>query len=279
MFIKFVLLAIVFGLLILLLIDGIKAILVWYAQRTSIKTKPNGTETPADAGLVYEPLVIHSGQNDLQGWWVRASLSNDIHKAVLIFHGNDESISEWIPALNILCQQGISSLVFDYSGFGNSSGKPGYKSFRSDVRAAWDVFQEKAGNNTDRYLLALSLGTGILLDGYASLASNVQGVILIGTFSSIRGIALMKKMLPPMLISLLPDIYNNVQSVRSIKVPLLMVHSSEDELFPPSMAQQVFEVANEPKKLVLVPGLQHNAMLEGGAADYLAPVIEFIKSN
>jgi hypothetical protein len=45
------------------------------------------------------------------------------------------------------------------------------------------------------------------------------------------------------------------------------------------MAQQVVSVANEPKRLVLVPGLKHNDMLEGRAADYLAPVIEFIQDN
>jgi alpha-beta hydrolase superfamily lysophospholipase len=215
----------------------------------------------------------------LQAWWVNASSVNDRYKAVLIFHGNDETISEWVPALKILSQNGISSLVFDYSGFGSSTGRATFHTFREDVIAAWKVFQRKAGDRGDKYLLALSLGTGILLNAYSCLAAKTSGVILIGTFSSIRGIALMMKVFPSALIRFLPDIYNNIQRVGYIQVPLLMVHSKSDELFPPAMAQQVYAVANEPKHLVLVPGLKHNDMLEGKAAEYLAPVIEFMKGN
>jgi alpha-beta hydrolase superfamily lysophospholipase len=279
MIIKFTLFAILLGLTLLLLYDGVQLILRWYMQKSVVKTKPNGKETPTDVGLEYECITIHSGPRELQAWWVSAPPSNDIHKAVLIFHGNDEAISEWIPAQRFLWQHGISSLVFDYSGFGNSTGKPSYQSFRDDVSAAWKVFQGKAGDSVDKYLLALSLGTGILLDAYTNLSAELSGVILIGTFSSFREIALQKKMVPSKLVRFLPDVYNNIQRVRSIRVPLLLVHSTDDELFPPTMAQQVFEMANEPKRIVLVPGLKHNAMLEGGAADYLAPVIEFVKGN
>ncbi len=235
--------------------------------------------TPADAGLEYESTTIQSGPRELQAWWVNASPGNDIHKAVLVFHGNDESISEWIPAQKIFSQNGISSLVFDYSGFGSSTGKATFQAFHQDVSAAWKVFLGKAGSSVDKYLLALSLGTGILLDAYADLVPELCGVILIGTFSSFRGIAAQMNKFPSSLVGVLPDIYNNLRHVQSIHVPLLMVHSDSDELFPPSMAQQVLSVANEPKRLVFVPGLKHNDMLEGRAAEYLAPVIEFMQDN
>lgn len=279
MIIKFLLFAILLGLTLLLLYDGVQSILGWYIQKSSVKTKQNGTETPADAGMEYECISIHSGTRELLAWWVNAPTTNDSHKAVLILHGNYEAISEWVPAQKYLWQHGISSLVFDYSGFGESTGKASYKSFREDVTAAWQVFQVKAGDNMDKYLLALSLGTGILLDWYTQLAIELRGVILIGTFSSIREIALLGKKFPSKLIGLLPDVYNNVQHVRSIQVPLLMVHSADDDLFPPTMAEHVYAAANEPKRFVLVPGLKHNAMLEGGAADYLAPVIDFVKGD
>src|SRR4030042_117849 len=276
---EFVLFTILLVLVLVVLIYGARLMLNWYMLKSAVKTKPNGSETPSDAGLEYESITIHSGSRELQAWWVNASPGNDIHKAVLVFHGNDESISEWIPAQKIFSQNGISSLVFDYSGFGSSTGKATFQAFHMDASAAWKVFLGKAGSGGDKYLLALSLGTGILLDAHSQLAPELNGVILIGTFSSFRGIAAQMNKLPSSLVGVLPDIYNNLRHVQSIHVPLLMVHSDSDELFPPSMAKQVVSVANAPKRLVLVPGLKHNDMLEGRAADYLAPVIEFMQDN
>jgi alpha-beta hydrolase superfamily lysophospholipase len=263
----------------IVLIYGVWLLLNWYMLKSAVKTKPNGTETPADSGLEYESITIQSGPSELQAWWVNASPGNDVHKAVLVFHGNDESISEWIPVQKIFSQNGISSLVFDYSGFGSSTGKATFQAFHQDASAAWKFFQGKAGSGVDKYLLALSLGTGILLDAYAYLAPEVCGVILIGTFSSFRGIAAQMNKFPSSLVGVLPNIYNNLRHVQSIHFPLLMVHSDSDELFPSSMSKQVVSLANEPKRLVLVPGLKHNDMLEGRAAEYLAPVIEFMQDT
>lgn len=67
--------------------------------------------------------------------------------------------------------------------------------------------------------------------------------------------------------------------MRSVHAPLLIVHSTEDELFPVAMAQRVHAAANEPKRLVLVDGVQHNGMLEGKAEAYLRPVIKFLNEG
>jgi alpha-beta hydrolase superfamily lysophospholipase len=262
-----------------LLFYCIRLILFLSVQKSSLKTKPNGKETPADLGLEYADFKIRSGSRELQAWWVKASPTNDIKKAVLIFHGNNESISEWIPVQQLLWQHGISSIVFDYSGFGNSSGKATIQTLREDVIAAWNFFHEKVDNNVDKYLLGLSLGTGFLLEASSSLTGKIRGIILIAVYSSARDYVLLKKMLPSSLAFLFPNVYNNVQRIQSVQIPLLIVHSRSDEVFSSAMAQQVYTAANEPKRLVLLDGLKHNDTLEGKAADYFAPVIEFLKGN
>ena len=264
---------------LVLLFYSTRLILFLSVQKSILKTKPNGKETPADLGLEYEDFKIRSGSRELQAWWVKASPTNDSKKAVLIFHGNNESISEWIPVQQLLCQHGISSIVFDYSGFGNSSGKATIQTLREDVIAAWNFFHEKVDNNVDKYLLGLSLGTGFLLEASSSLTSKIRGIILIAVYSSARDYVLLKKILPSSLAFLFPNVYNNVQRIRSVQIPLLIVHSKSDEVFSSVMAQRVYAAANEPKSLVLLDGLKHNDTLEGKAADYFAPVIEFLKGN
>jgi len=264
---------------LVLLFYGTRLILFLSVQKSILKTKPNGKETPADLGLEYEDLKIISGSRELQTWWVKVSPTNDSKKAVLIFHGNHESISEWIPVQQLLWQHGISSVVFDYSGFGNSSGKATIRTLREDVIAAWNFFREKVDNNVDKYLLGLSLGTGFLLEASSSLTGKIRGIILIAVYSSARNYVLSKKILPSSLAFLFPNIYNNVQCIGSVQIPVLIVHSKNDEVFSSAMAQQVYAAASEPKRLVLLDGLKHNDTLEGKAADYFAPVIEFLKED
>jgi alpha-beta hydrolase superfamily lysophospholipase len=232
---------------LVLLFYCMRLILFLSVQKSILKTKPNGNETPADLGLEYEDFQIRSGSRELQAWWVKASPTNDSKKAVLIFHGNNESISEWIPVQQLLWQHGISSIVFDYSGFGNSSGKATIQTLREDVIAAWNFFHEKVDNNVDKYLLGLSLGTGFLLEASSSLTSKIRGLILIAVYSSARDYVLLKKILPS-LAFLFPNVYNNVQRIRSVQIPLLIVHSKSDEVFSSVMAQRVYTAANEPKK-------------------------------
>ena len=74
-----------------------RAVLFLTAQQAILKTKPNGAETPAGLGLEYEDFRIESGARRLQAWWVKAAPGNDLHKAVMICHGNNESISDWVP--------------------------------------------------------------------------------------------------------------------------------------------------------------------------------------
>ncbi len=248
-----------------------------FAQKVAMLTKPGAPGTPAEAGLPYEELEIRSGSRRLRAWWVKAVRSQGTAKAILIYHGNNETMTEWIPVLGFLWKNGISSFIFDYSGFGYSSGRATFRSLRQDAVAARTLFEEKAAGAA-KYLLGLSLGSAVVLEGQAALTTGVSGIILVGAFSSIREIALSWKIVPAPLAYLAPNNYNNAELIRTVHVPVLIVHSREDELFPPKMVEELLANANEPKSLILLDGLKHNGMLEGRHADYLAPVIEFVQA-
>lgn len=248
------------------------------AQKGAVVTKAGAKGTPLDVGLPYEELTIRSGPRALQAWWVRAAAANDTNKAILIYHGNNETIAEWIPALQFLWQHGISSFVFDYSGFGYSTGPGTFRTLREDAIAARRLFEVKAGSR-DKYLLGLSLGSGVLLQGHPGLTPGACGMILVAAFTSLRDVALAWRVVPSPLAYLAPHIYDNSQHIRSVRVPVLIVHSRDDDLFPPAMPQELYAAANEPKTLILLDGLKHNDMLEGRHAEYLGPIIEHLRGN
>lgn len=255
-----------------------RGIVYLFAQKEAVVARAGAPGTPADVGLEYEPLTIRSGSRALQAWWVKAAPSSDSGKAILIYHGTNETISEWLPALQFLSVNGISSLIFDYSGFGYSSGRGSFRTLGEDAIAARALFEQKAGSR-DKYLLGLSLGSGVLLEGYAALTPRTCGVMLIAAFTSLRDVALTWKLVPAPLAYLAPNIYNNARLIRAVRVPVLIVHSRADDLFPTSMPQQLYAAANQPRTFVLLDGLKHNDMLEGRHAEYLAPVVEYLKAK
>ena len=59
-----------------------------------------------------------------------------------------------------------------------------------------------------------------------------------------------------------------------MKLPLLIVHSQGDQLFPVMMTEKIYAAANEPKRLIVLEGLAHGDLVDGKAGEYLAPVVE-----
>ena len=256
-------------------IYGLYRILLSILERVVLKTKPNGTDTPASVGLDFEDFHITSGNRQLQAWYVHAAPANDSKKAILIYHGVYESISEWIHVMHYLWEHGIASMVFDYSGFGNSEGRATLAHLREDALAAYRVFLSKTAPSSEKIALGYSLGTGVLLEAVRNFPDPLDGLILVGAFSSFRDVAVKVKALTPRLAFIMPDIYNNVQAIQHVKTPLLMIHSQDDQLFPLTMPSKIYATANESKRLVVLKGLKHNDMLEGRAGEYLLSVVEY----
>ena len=59
---------------------------------------------------------------------------------------------------------------------------------------------------------------------------------------------------------LMPDWWNNVDAVRRVHSPLMIIHSESDEALPVEGARTIFEAASEPKKLQILQGFGHNAL-------------------
>ncbi len=247
-----------------------------FAQREALLSKGPLPGTPLDQGVPFEDLVIRIGGRRLQAWWVRAPATNDTKKAVLIYHGNTETIPEWIPVMRSLWEHGISSFVFDYSGFGRSTGWRTFGSLRQDAIAARRLFDEKAAG-LEKYVLGLSLGSGVLLESASALTQGTAGLFLVAAFSSLGDAARNMHIVPTPLTYLAPRNYDNADHIRRVHVPVLIVHSTEDELFPTAMAEKLFAAANDPKRLVMVHGLKHGDIVEQNFAGYLAPILESLK--
>src|SRR5207253_2409200 len=104
----------------------------------------------------------------------------------LIYHGDEENLSDWASAQALLYRNGISSCVFDYSGYGASGGKPGVVNLHEDGLAAYGQFLAMTPRASRRYVMGFSLGSGVLLDVISALRPAPAGLVIAAGFTSAR---------------------------------------------------------------------------------------------
>jgi alpha-beta hydrolase superfamily lysophospholipase len=301
----------------LVLLGGATLALRWYAGRRAaqamiVPARADST-TPRSLGVPYTDLQIPSGDHTIHAWWVRgappapapvaaASRSTKAGRptgarrsaapaapaaspapaappapAVLLLHGNRTSLAQQAGIQQVLYRAGISSLAFDYSGFGASGGSPDPAALRRDAHAAAAVFNDSARSASRRVLLGTSLGAAVLLDAIADLEPACDGVVLVGPFTSARDLAVLHGRVPHWLAWLLPDLYDNVAAIQRLTKPVLIVASVRDSVFPIAGVDRLFAAAAEPKQLARLEHTGHDAYL--ATDESWRPVIAFIRQG
>jgi uncharacterized protein len=256
---------------------GIRRITFIVVEREGLRSGRRGTDTPATYGAPFEAVTITSGDRRLDATLVRAP--SDSAPALLIFHGTAETISHWADTQALLYRHGVTSMVFDYSGFGRSTGRATVAHVQEDADSAYAEFARRVGPRARPFVLGYSLGTGVVFEAIDRWTPAPSGVVFAASYSSARDGAVAFGLVPRWLTFLLPDLWNNVRDVRNLRQPLLVLQSDADELFPVTMARAVHDAATVPKQLVILNGFGHEAGHRDPTDEYWAPVVRFLRSG
>ena len=211
--------------------------------------------TPRDAGLDYQQVTIAASEEKLNAWFVPAQQARGV---VLFFHGNGGSIAHRLDYLQMFHELGLSVLIFDYRGFGKSSGKPSEEGTYRDAEAAWKYLVETRHVAPSSIVLyGESLGGAVA----AWLATRVKprALIIASTLTSVPDLAAKYYYLFPVRL-LVRYQYNTKKYLQAVACPVLIVHSREDEIVPFEHGEQLFAAAHEPKQLLEIHG-GHNTGL------------------
>ena len=76
-----------------------------------------------------------------------------------------------------------------------------------------------------------------------------------------------------------PDSWQTVRRVSEVEIPVLVVHSDGDDLFPVAMARRVAEASGAHGELIVVHGLSHNAPIFTPTASYWQPIADWVKER
>lgn len=150
-------------------------------EREIFITHSRSTDTPETFGVPYGSVKVDSDGRTLQAWTVDAGPQAP---AILLFHGNGQTIHDFAPVQAWLFRHHVSSMSFDYSGFGASTGKPTVRNLDKDAHAAWRAFVAWAGPARPKFVLGYSLGTAVVLHNVSAFPTQPLGVIVYGAFTS-----------------------------------------------------------------------------------------------
>ena len=238
-----------------------------------------------------KPSGFKAGQS-LHAWWWPAARRDA--PSILYLHGVRWNLTGQAFRIEQLRAMGYSVLAIDYRGFGQSKGDlPSEASVYEDARAAWERFTAMQPDASKRLIYGHSLGGAVAVDLAAELAAQakknrdpvpVRGLVIESTFTSLGDAVaqvadnnLPVKWLPVRW--LLSQKFDSIDKIVDIDMPLLVVHGLADPLMPSRFSQQLFNAANEPKRLLLIPGGTHNNSMSLGRAQYRQALESLMKTT
>ncbi len=231
---------------------------------------------PSQFGLKYEDVYFSAGTGvKLHGWYVKGSTDN----TVLWLHGNAGNISDRVEILVSMTRSlGVSSLLFDFRGYGRSTGKPSEKGLYADAEAAFNwLVKEKKTDAGSVIAYGHSLGSAVAVDLAIKEKGKLGGIVLESPFTSAKEVArMMYGGLPVDLLMTLK--LDNIGRINETDVPILIIHGESDNVIPFSMGQKLYESAPEPKRFLKVPGADHSDNYVVGGEIYWNAWRDFLSS-
>lgn len=229
---------------------------------------------PTSLGLSYLPISeMAPDGSTLRGWWIPATTTPV--GTVLFFHGKEGNISYYLPSVYWLPEQGFNVFMLEYEGYplGDRSRAEADASPSVDSIAASADLAFKALRDDVRFgkfpvvVYGQSLGGSLAVYSLARLAPTapVRALIIDGSFgeySTVASESLQRDGLAgpvsESLSALFTDTYDPLKWINKIgSIPVLVVHSEDDEIVPVHHAVDIYNAAHEPKFLWLLRRIAH----------------------
>lgn len=253
----------------------------------TILTLPD--QAPIHLSYTSVQIPISASSTAIRGWWIprpdllplrsqNGQQQTGLQRVILYLGGRGGNRSYHLERIKGFHQLGFHVLMVDYRGYGDSDDyRPSEASVYQDSQAAWQYLIQTRNIPPAQILIyGESLGGAIALD-LAVRQPEAGGLILQSTFTSMRAMAARipwSRFLP--VETLLTEHFNSLAKIRSLQVPLLILHGTADNVVPYQMGQALYQAAPAPKQLFLVPNGTHFRLYRPGPHSYLLAMTHFV---
>ncbi|MGI9382673.1 MAG: alpha/beta hydrolase [Methyloligellaceae bacterium] len=225
--------------------------------------------TPAESGLkgVEEVELKTPDGETLVAWYAPSQAGKP---TLLYFHGNGGAASYRSDKIAAYQGDGLGAFYLNARSYGGSSGRPSERANVADGVLAYDHLVGLGLRPEDIVLYGESLGTGVAVQ--VALQRQVRAVVLEAPLTSTVDVGRQIYWFLP-LGWILTDKYRTIEHIKSVTVPLLVLHGEKDAVIPVAHGKRIYNAANEPKSLVLLPEAGHSDHLDHNG---WAPVRSFL---
>ncbi|KHG01281.1 Abhydrolase domain-containing protein [Gossypium arboreum] len=147
---------------------------------------------------------------------------------------------------------------YDYSGYGQSTGKPTECNTYADIDAAYTCLKERYGvKDEDLILYGQSVGSGPTVD-LASRLPNLRGVVLHSPIlSGMRVLYPVKRTYWFDIYKVFPPSFQNIDKIGAVNCQVLVIHGTADEVVHHSHGKQLWELCKNKYDPLWVNGGGH----------------------
>lgn len=235
--------------------------------------------------LIYQPTVSHdlslaavgetsemgrdvelqtAAGETLRGWLLKGRTHDGGHHhrslLVIYFPGNSLNRHERVADLKEVARCGFDVLIFDYRGFGDSTGSPSEAALSADARRIWRyATDELAYEQRNIVVFGESVGGAVALSLWGDDVSHPPepaALILNSTFASLPQTVSWHYPYFPFQFLLL-DRWPSIGRISRVTVPVTIFHGTDDQFVPVAHAGELSEAAPN-SRLFEISGAGHN---------------------
>jgi pimeloyl-ACP methyl ester carboxylesterase len=186
-------------------------------------------------------------------WWVPARAGDArAHLVVLYFHGSASHLSHELSTLRFLRSLGVATLLVEYPGYDDGTGRPDEAGCYQAAEAGWRHLLEDRGFEPQA-VVVFGISLGAALATYLAERERPSGLVVHSAFTSVPDLAAHRYPWLPVK-PFCRTRMNNLRRMANCPAPLLVVHSEDDEHTPFRQAIRLYERHPGPKKLMAIHG-------------------------
>jgi hypothetical protein len=218
--------------------------------------------SPEEFGLRADAFDVRTADGEtIHGWWIRVP---DPALTLLVSHGNAGTIADRLYRARWLQERfAVDVVLYDYRGYGRSTGAPNERGTYEDGRAVYEHVRSKGVAAERIVLFGESLGCAISIQ--LATEKPHAALVLEAPFLSIAAMA--REVFP--MFPLGPFVrnqYDNLAKAPGLPRPALVMSGDRDEVIPFEHGRTLGAALRAPgSRFVPVPGARHNDVYIAGS--------------